>query len=381
MIAPRRILIACDKFKGSLDAAEACAAIARGLAARFPAAAIECRPIADGGEGFAASLERPLAGRWIEIPAHDALGRPIQARYLLANAEDGPLAVMEMAETAGLWRIQPEARDILHSSTIGTGEMMRHAILESGAKRLVIGIGGSATNDGGAGMAAALGVRFLDENGEVLKPVPAALFQKLARIDTSCRIALPPVTVACDVASPLLGPDGATRVFGPQKGADETSIPILEEALGAMLRASRGEEHAKRPGAGAAGGLGFGLLHFANAGLVPGFDLLASLTGFQSSLAAADLIVTGEGSLDAQSLTGKGPVGIARLARQHGKSVIALCGSADPPVRASGLFDSITELAATGLPMATLVAKAAGLLETAAIQARIPPFPEENDGC
>jgi glycerate 2-kinase len=279
MKSPRRILIACDKFKGSLNAADACAAIARGLAARFPEAVIERHPIADGGEGFAAALEETLGGEWTAAPSHDALGRPIEARYLLA----GPLAVMEMAETSGMWRIAPGERDILRANTFGTGEMMRHAALESGAKRLIIGIGGSATNDGGAGMAAALGARFLAADGG-LDPCPAGLAGKLTRIDTSGMINLPPVTVACDVTNPLLGPQGATRIYGPQKGADETNIAVLEEALAALARASGGEKEAALPGAGAAGGLGFGLLRFANAELVPGFDLLADITGLEARL-------------------------------------------------------------------------------------------------
>jgi glycerate 2-kinase len=363
----RRILIASDKFKGSLDAEEACAAIARGMAARFPEASIECSPIADGGEGFAKSLETQFSGRWIEAAAHDAMGRKIFARYLLAITPGGPIAVMEMAEASGMWRIKPEERDILRASTFGTGEMMRHAILENEAKRIIIGIGGSATNDGGAGMAAALGIRFLDASGTALDPSPGTLFRNLARIDSTGRIPLPPVTAACDVENPLLGPDGATRIFGPQKGAGETTIPVLEEALAAIVCASDGWQNARKPGAGAAGGLGFGLLHFANAELVPGFDLLASLTGLETAIANADLVITGEGSLDAQSLSGKGPVALARLARKHGKPVVAFCGQADPAIRGSGLFDSITELSATGQPVKILMARAAELLEERAV--------------
>jgi len=380
MPSPRRILIACDKFKGSLDAGQACAAVARGMAVRFPEASIECRPITDGGEGFAAALEIPLAGRWIEVPAHDALGREIDARYLLANTAEGPLAVMEMAEASGLWRIHAGDRDILRANTFGTGEMLRHAIQESHAKRLVIGIGGSATNDGGAGMAAALGVRFLDASGNELDPSPGMLFRNLARIDSSGRIPLPPVTVASDVENPLLGPDGATRVYGPQKGADETTIPILEDVLTGIVRASDGGRNATRPGAGAAGGLGFGLLHFANAELVPGFDLIASLTGLETAVAAADLIVTGEGSLDAQSLSGKGPVALARLAQKHGKPVIACCGRADPAIRESGVFDDITELAITGLPVEALMTRAAELLERASALCQAGGGTDEKTG-
>ena len=362
----RSILVASDKFKGSLSAPEACAAIARGLARRWPQAVIAQCPIADGGEGFAAALERPLHGRWVTAPCHDALGRPILARYLVAGKPGAALAVMEMAAASGLWRIAAAERDILRANTFGTGELMRHAIEQQQVCRLILGIGGSATNDGGAGMAAALGVRFLDHAGLPLVPSPGVWAGRLARIDGTARIALPPVTVACDVASQLLGPDGATRVFGPQKGADEASIAVLEEALAAMVAASDGAADAARPGSGAAGGLGFGLVHFAGATLVPGFDLLAGLSGLAARVAAADLVVTGEGSLDAQTLVGKGPVGIARLARSHGKPVWAFCGRAERAARDSQAFERVVDLAATGLPLETLMADAARLLEEAA---------------
>lgn len=367
MTGIRTILIASDKFKGSLSAAGACAAIARGLARRWPQAVIDVCPIADGGEGFAAALEEPLGGRWVEAPCHDALGRPVRARYLMADREDGAVAIMEMAAASGMWRIAPGDRDLLRSNTYGTGELIRHAAQHEQVRHLILGIGGSATNDGGAGMAAALGVRFLDAAGMPLDPSPGSLAGRLARIDGARRIALPPVTAACDVTSPLLGPTGATRVFGPQKGADEASIPILEAALQAIVNASAGGAAAACPGAGAAGGLGFGLLHFAGAALVPGFDLLAGLTNLAERVAAADLVVTGEGRLDAQTLAGKGPAGVARLARSHGKPVWAFCGRADPAARDSGVFDRVVDLAATGLPVAILMSAAARLLEEAAV--------------
>ncbi|MCX6875638.1 MAG: glycerate kinase [Verrucomicrobia bacterium] len=364
----RRILVASDKFKGSLSAPEACAAIARGLARRWPAALLDECPIADGGDGFAAALEGSLRGRWVEAPCHDALGRPIRARYLVAESAGGPLAVMEMAAASGGWRIAANERDILRANTSGTGEMMRHAVEQERVHRLILGIGGSATNDGGAGMAAALGVRFLDSDGLPLDPSPGTWAGRLARIDGSERIPLPPVTVACDVVSPLLGPAGATRVFGPQKGANESNLPVLEAALEALVNAAGGAAAAAaaRPGAGAAGGLGFGLVHFAGATLVPGFDLLAGLTGLSDRVAAADLVVTGEGSLDVQTLAGKGPAGVARLARLHGKPVWAFCGRADPAARDSQVFDRVIDLASTVVPVATLMADAARLLEEAA---------------
>ena len=362
----RNILVASDKFKGTLAATAACAAIARGLARRWPQAVIETCPIADGGEGFVEALAGPLRGRWVEVPCHDALGRPIRARYLVAQHAGETLAVMEMAAASGLWRIAPHERDILRANTFGTGEMMRHAVEHAQVQRLILGIGGSATNDGGVGMAAALGLRFLDSNGLPLAPSPAAWAGRLARVDGSQRIALPPVTVACDVTSPLLGPTGATRVFGPQKGADASGMQVLEAALEALVNAADGATSAARPGAGAAGGLGFGLVHFAAARLVPGFGLVAGLTNLAARVAAADLVVTGEGSLDAQTLAGKGPLGVARLARSHGKPVWAFCGRADAAARNCGDFERVFALTETGLPLATLMAEAARLLEAAA---------------
>lgn len=366
MKQPLKILIACDKFKGSLAAAEACESLARGFRSAADGVVVETLPIADGGEGFAGWVASSLPGRWVEAPVHDPLGRPVEARYFLADAPDGRVAVMEMAQASGAWRVAPAERDVWRSNTFGTGELMRHAVLVGRAGRVIIGLGGSATNDGGAGMAAALGTRFLTKSGALLEPVPEALAERLAAMDESRRIALPPVMAACDVDTVLTGPQGATRVFGPQKGADMDMLPRLESVLDLLVLASGGSDLAMRPGAGAAGGLGFGLMRFAGAELAPGFDLGASLTGLEDRIAEADLIVTGEGSLDTQSLAGKGPVALARLARRHGKPVIAFCGRADPAVRAGGLFDDVIELRSSGLPENELMSRAAELLEAAA---------------
>ena len=363
MNAPSRILVACDKFKGSLSAAEACAAVARAIRKRWPDTVVDVCPIADGGEGFLEAMAVGMPGCWEECASHDALGRHIRARYWLADAEDGRIAVMEMAEASGFWRIAAHERDILRANTFGTGEMMRHAVEVHQVKRIVMGIGGSATNDGGAGMAAALGIGFFDAAGSHLDPVPAVLAEKLAACGMSGRIALPPVTAACDVTNPLLGPRGATRVFGPQKGADEQSIPVLESALKRMVDVCGAHDAAERDGAGAAGGLGFGLLWFAGAELVPGFSLVAEVAGLEKRVAAADWVITGEGALDVQSLDGKGPVGIAKLARAHGKSISAFCGIADPAAAESGWFDFIGTLSSTGLPVEDLMRDAALLLE------------------
>jgi glycerate kinase len=373
MSSPRRILIACDKFKGSLSADEANEAIARGFGKRFPGAVIEVRAIADGGEGFVSTAARELNGEWIETEVHDAAGRPVKARYLVASHQGERVAVMEMAEASGLWRIPAGERDILRASTFGTGEMIRHAFESRQVDRLIIGLGGSATNDGGAGMAAALGVRFLDADGNEIRPLPLDLSEQLAAVDESMFLRMPPVIAACDVTNPLLGVNGATRVFGPQKGADETSMPVLESALERLVSASAGWREAEKPGAGAAGGLGFGLMCFCGAELRSGFGLIAELTGLMAEVERADLVVTGEGSLDAQSLSGKGPFSLAGMARVHGKRVIAFCGTADDAARAAGCFDEIIELKSTGLPKDGLMSRAAELLESLAADRDLPP--------
>ncbi len=359
---PRRHLIAPDKFKGSLTASEAAAAIVRGIRRREPDALFDVCPIADGGEGFVETLAGAMTGNWIDCPAVDALGRAIASRYFLAESPDGPTAILEMAETTGLWRLAPAERDPLRATTRGTGMQIAHAAGEMGARRIVLGLGGSATNDGGAGMAAALGIDFLNAADEEIDPVPAKL-AALCRIDASHRISLPPVIAACDVDNPLLGERGATAIFSAQKGATEAAKPELEAALCRLVKIDDAAVSARIPGAGAAGGLGFGLMHFAGARLVSGFDLLADLLDLKSRISAADHVVTGEGSLDAQSLSGKGPVALARLAKSLGKPVTGYCGIADDAARKSGIFDSLHALADSGLPMETLIADAERLLE------------------
>ncbi len=360
-LVSRRFLIAPDKFKGSLSASEAAAAMAEGLRRNRPDAEIDLCPIADGGEGFMETLAATLKGRWISCPAVDALNRPIDSRYVLAETAHGPTAVLEMAETAGIWRIAADERDPLRATTKGVGQQIAHAIREHGVKRLILGIGGSATNDGGSGMAAELGVRFFDERGETVEPSPERLAQ-VTRVDFTSRIALPEIIAACDVDNPLLGAKGATEIFSRQKGSTEETRPRLEAALARLVELSDGRMAAETPGAGAAGGLGFGLLHFADAKLEPGFDLLADLLDLKSRVAAADHVLTGEGALDHQSLLGKGPVGLARMAREAGVPVTGFCGMTDAAARDSGLFREIHALADTGLPLETLISEAAPLL-------------------
>lgn len=355
------ILIACDKFKGSLSATEACEAVRDGLKSAGVFDDLVTCPIADGGEGFADAMINAGHGEWHACEAYDALHNPVEARYgMLRNAAGEIEAVMEMAEASGLKRIAPQDRSILHSSTFGTGSIIRDAI-RAGAQRILIGIGGSATNDGGAGMAGALGVRFLDGEGNELEPIPAEL-QNLACIDESKLIELPPIEVACDVENPLTGPEGASAVFGPQKGASEEEVSILDGVLVHLAKVADADEMAVTAGAGAAGGLGFGLMRFTNARLRNGFNMVAEALGLPAQIAAADIVITGEGSLDAQTLAGKGPMGVALLAREQGKKVIGVGGKVHPAIAGSQWFDATLSMESFGVDEAESMFRAEELL-------------------
>lgn len=358
---PKKFLIAPDKFKGSLSACAAADAMAEGIRYRHPDAEFDLCPIADGGEGFMETLVRIWNGRWITCPACDPLGRPIESRYVLADTSHGKTAILEMAETSGLWRLAPDERNPLRATTRGTGMQMVHAISEHSISRIILGIGGSATHDGGCGMAAALGVRFISSAGNAIDPLPS-LLSELREIDLSALMPMPEIIAACDVDNPLLGPRGATAVFSTQKGATPADQILLENALAHLVKISDGHGAALTPGAGAAGGLGFGLLHFTNARLVPGFELLAGLLDLPSRIAAVDHVLTGEGSLDHQSLGGKAPVALARMAARLGVPITAFCGMTDDETRRSNLFQSIHALSDTGLPFDTLIRDAASLL-------------------
>lgn len=358
---PRRYLVAPDKFKGSLSANEAADAIAKGIRLQEPDSSIDLCPIADGGEGFMETLAAAMGGSWISCPAVDALGRAITSRYLLVNPPEGPTAIMEMAETAGLWRLTANEMNPLLATTKGVGMQISHAVCEHSIIRIVMGIGGSATNDGGAGMAAALGIDFLDEHDQKFEPNPSNLM-RVRSINGSSRIDLPEVTAACDVNNPLLGERGATAVFSKQKGSTAEARIALEAALAHLVAVSGATDAANMPGAGAAGGLGFGLLYFTGAELTSGFDLIAGLLNLESRIGMADHVITGEGSIDHQSLSGKGPVAVARLARSLSVPVTAFCGSTDDAARRSGVFKSLHALSDSGLPLERLIADAAPLL-------------------
>lgn len=358
------ILLAFDKFKGSLTAKAASDAVARGLRRGGVNAAIDACPIADGGEGFTEVVVAALGGTWCEAPVHDAQGRGLIARYGMVDRGGVTEAVMEMSAASGLAIVSDRPLDPRRASTRGTGELMLDAV-RHGARRILIGIGGSATNDGGCGMAAALGFRFLDASGDEVSDLPAEI-ERVKRIEPAqawdCE-----VIVASDVTNPLLGEHGATRVYGPQKGVKD--IAFFEERLqrlADLVKRDLGCDHRDEPGAGAAGGLGFGLMSFCGATLSGGFDLVADITGLRARIAHADIVITGEGRLDAQTLHGKGPAGVAEMARAAGKPVVGIGGMVESRAELLAKFDAIWHARPEGLPVAESIARAAELLEDCA---------------
>jgi glycerate 2-kinase len=357
-----RILIAPDKFKGSLTAGEVASAIRDGFHSVFPDARFDIVPVADGGEGTAEIFREALGGQRVEVGAHDALGRSITASY--AWIPSGEIAVIDMSSASGLWRIADSERDPTRASTFGTGELMADAIAR-GAKNLVIGLGGSATNDAGAGMAAALGWKFLDERNQLVAPCPAQFPRIRQIIPPDAKLSCS-ATGLCDVKNPLLGDLGATRIFGPQKGATPDILSTLEDSLAHLAHLYReqlGSDLTNTPGAGAAGGLGFGLLAFCQGSLEPGFQAVARLMDLESKAAGADLVITGEGRLDSQSLQGKAPYEIARLAARHGKPVIGFAGLMEEDLPG---FDACVPIADGPLTLDESRLRAAELLRAAA---------------
>ena len=320
-----RVVVAPDKFKGCLPAADVAEAVARGIRSARPAVETVLVPVADGGDGTVAAA---LSAGWSEVvvDAVGPTGQPVRATY----ARQDQRAVVELAEVVGLDRL-PEGRlDPLGASTFGLGLVIKAAV-EAGVTDVVLGLGGSASTDGGAGMAQALGVRLLDAAGDEL-PVGAAALADLAAVDLAplrARLARVTVTVATDVDSPLLGPDGAAAVFGPQKGASPADVAALEQGLtrwAQVVSAATGHDWSTARGAGAAGGTGFAALALLGAAVRPGIEVVLDLVGFVERAAGADLVITGEGSLDRQSLAGKAPIGVARAAAAYGMPVVAVAG-------------------------------------------------------
>ena len=335
-----RILVAPDKFKGSLGAAEVAQHIAVGLREALPDAEITMLPIADGGEGTANVICSAAGGEWHNCAVHDALGEIVDARYCTIDA--GRTAVMEMSQAAGLWRVPESRRNPETASSFGVGEMLLDAT-RRGAQQIVIGLGGSATNDGGAGMARALGFRFLNAEGNDLGEAVTELLQ-LEIIKRPASLQLPSIIAAVDVQTLLLGANGATRVFGAQKGATAAQVETLERALGrlaSVVARDLRQSISKIPGSGAAGGLGFGLAAFCGASIQSGFDVVAKHIRLEAAVRHHAIVVTGEGQLDAQTLCGKAPGGVARLARKLGKRAYAVVGQFDGGGSADELFDGI----------------------------------------
>lgn len=359
-----RILVSPDKFKGSLTAVQAAGAIRRGILAARPGADVRLRPIADGGEGTAEAICQARGGEWIDCPARGPLGDPVDARYAWLP---GDIAAIDLSEASGLWRIPPGRRDPLRATTFGTGELMADAA-RHGARTILIGLGGSATNDGGCGMASALGIQFLSREGTPFDPLPVNL-PSLGRIRVPGQLLLPKIIALCDVKNPLLGPRGATNTYGRQKGA--VDLRVLEEALCHLAEiAARdlGRDCRDVPGAGAAGGTGFGLLSFFQATLRPGFEVISEVLALPEEVAACDLVITGEGHLDAQTLEGKGPLGVAGLARQLGKPVVVLAGAIDPDPVLQEAFDQTLAITPPGTPLAEALENAEDFLESAAFR-------------
>lgn len=330
-----RILIAPDKFKGSLTAAAAASAIAAGAARALPVATFDLCPLADGGDGTAGCLLEVLGGTEVDVPVTGPLGEARQARLVILA--DGT-AVVEMARASGLALLDRGSYQPLHATTRGTGELLQAAAAR-GPRRILVGLGGSATVDGGAGMAQALGIRLLDAGGHDLPPGGGAL-ERLARIDASGLDSVwheLEVVALCDVANPLLGPDGAATVYGPQKGATPPMVARLERGLtrlAELLDAQLGVAVASLPGAGAAGGLGAGLAGFLGAALLPGAGVVLEQVGFAGRLEGASLLITGEGAYDSQTGFGKAPGEAVRRAADAGVPALILAGSvraAAPP--------------------------------------------------
>lgn len=334
-----KIIIACDSFKGSLSAVQVCQSIERGVKKADPHIHTVNMPVSDGGEGLVEVMASAAGGSSVKDQVKDPLGREIEAEYALINS--GTAAVIEMAAASGLPLLTADERNPLAASTFGTGQLIRSA-LDMGVGSIIVGIGGSATVDGGTGMAAALGAEFLGENGEPVEPRGGTLehISRISMENIDPRLEHVDIKVACDVDNPLTGEQGAARVFGPQKGASPDMAVQLERGLKNLaerIRQDLGTDIEQEPGSGAAGGLGGGLMAFAGGTLGSGIDLVLDAIGFDRDAEDADLVITGEGKIDTQTLFGKGPAGVSLRARRSGCPSIAIGGSLEGDL--SGLRD------------------------------------------
>jgi len=369
-----RIIVAPDSFKGSLTAAEAAAGIELGVKRVFPQAETITIPLADGGEGTVSALVSATGGHIISKEVTGPLGERVRAQFGILG--DGKTAVVEMASASGLPLVPPEKRNPLLTTTYGTGELIR-AALNEGCRRIIIGIGGSATNDGGAGMAQALGIKLTDSNGKDIS-FGARGLSRLAHIDVSTldtRFTEVEVLVACDVDNPLIGPKGAAAVYGPQKGADPQMIKDLDlilQRFAVIIHRDLRMDIMDIPGAGAAGGLGAGLLAFLKAKLVPGVQLILEAGNMEDILRkGANLVITGEGAINRQTVYGKTPIGVAKLAQKYDIPVIAIVGSMEPGaeiVYSQGI-DAVMPITPGPISLAEAMERAEELMPAAAERA------------
>jgi len=364
-----KILIAPDSYKNALSALEVAKSLKSGLQKVFSDADFEILPMADGGEGTVEALIDATQGEIIKTTVHDPLMRSIESSFGITG--DGITAVIEMASASGIQLITSEERNPWITTTFGTGELI-HAALDKGCRDIILGIGGSATNDGGRGMAAALGVKFLDAAGNSVGTGGGSL-SDVARIEMSDldeRIRETKIMVACDVTNPLTGPDGAAHVYGPQKGADPDMVKELDsnlEKLSNLIAEQLGKEVGNIPGAGAAGGLGAGLIAFLGGELVEGVPIIAAKTGLDEAVSKADIVITGEGGIDFQTQFGKTPYGVAQVAKKHGKPVVAVAGTigegADE-LYSKGI-DAVVSILDSPMSLEDAIQKTPALLETA----------------
>ncbi|MFH1741577.1 MAG: glycerate kinase [bacterium] len=367
-----KIVLAPNTFKESLAAPDVCKAMEKGIRAAGFSGEIKSVPMADGGDGTMDALVAATGGEIRSMTATDPLGRPVEATFGLLGG--GNAAVVEMAQASGLWRLTLEERNPSLTSTHGTGDLIR-AALDAGATTIVVGIGGSATVEGGAGMAESLGYRFLDSSNKPIRPTGGNL-RDIRAIDASgvdAAIRGARFRVACDVDNPLLGTHGAATVYGPQKGATPEMIDLLEEGLSNLARLWEHDLDVQvkdTPGAGAAGGLGAGLVAFCRAEIVPGFDLIAELSGLDNALEGADLVFTGEGRVDQSTGYGKVPAGVAR--RAHAKSIPVVCLAGEVIGDVSDLHQigitAILPIVPGPTDLQTSIQEAAGLLSRATEQ-------------
>jgi len=323
-----KILVAPDKFKGNLSAKQVASAIKRGIVRAIPDAIVEVCPMADGGEGMVEALLDSLGGERRQISVTGPMKERIKAAYGILP---GDTAVIEMSSAAGLMMVPIKRRNPMLATTYGVGELIKDALAQN-IRKIIIGIGGSATNDGGTGMAEAIGVKFIDDHGEKLG-YGGKILARIRKIDMSgldFRIKDVEVLAACDVTNPLYGENGAAYIYAPQKGADPQMVRELDDGLRNFAQAVRhdlGLDVAEVPGAGAAGGIGAGLIAFLGAKLIPGVELVAETVDLRNKMKGTDIVVTAEGRMDSQTLSGKTPFGVARIAKKMGIPVIAFAGS------------------------------------------------------